>query len=96
MIDESDVRRLALLARVALDDDEAAALQRDCAAILAYVSELERVAAAEGENEDGGPLRNVLREDAAPRESGSYTEALLSAAPVRQGNYIRVKKILGE
>lgn len=37
---------------------------------------------------------NVMREDGEPHESGLYTEKLLSAAPQREGQYIKVKKIL--
>lgn len=37
---------------------------------------------------------NVMREDTEPHESGIYTEKLLSAAPQREGQYIKVKKIL--
>ena len=39
-------------------------------------------------------MRNVMREDANPHESGIYTEKMLEQAPAREGNYIKVKKIL--
>ena len=37
---------------------------------------------------------NVMREDVNPHESGLYTEKILEQAPTREGNYIKVKKIL--
>jgi Asp-tRNA(Asn)/Glu-tRNA(Gln) amidotransferase C subunit len=40
-------------------------------------------------------VRNVLREDANPHESATFTEAILKNAPSRQGDYFKVKKILG-
>ncbi len=39
-------------------------------------------------------LRNVMRPDENPHEAGIFTEALLSAAPAREGNRLLVKKIL--
>ena len=35
-----------------------------------------------------------MRDDVNPRESGTYTEVLVSAAPAREGDFVRVKKIL--
>ncbi len=35
-----------------------------------------------------------MRDDADPHEAGLYTEDLLKAAPGRDGNYVKVKKIL--
>jgi len=37
---------------------------------------------------------NVFREDENPNESGSQTETLLAEVPERQGDYIKVKRIL--
>jgi Asp-tRNA(Asn)/Glu-tRNA(Gln) amidotransferase C subunit len=39
-------------------------------------------------------VKNVLREDGEGHEPGLYTEKLLAAAPGREGQYIKVKKIL--
>ncbi len=35
-----------------------------------------------------------MREDGVGHDSGIHTEALLSAVPAREGNYLKVKKIL--
>ena len=94
MIDEAMVRHLARLARVALIDEEVAVLRRDCAAVLDYVSELERVAVEEEKEVPLDPVRNVMREDAAACEADVVPEVLLEAVPVREGPYVRVKKIL--
>ena len=37
---------------------------------------------------------NVMREDKDPHEAGLYTEKILEQAPAREGDYIKVKKIL--
>jgi Asp-tRNA(Asn)/Glu-tRNA(Gln) amidotransferase C subunit len=39
-------------------------------------------------------VKNVMREDGEPHESGKYTEALLKSAPKTADGYIEVKKIL--
>jgi len=40
-------------------------------------------------------LRNVMREDEPQNKSGEYTETILANAPSREGNWLKVKKILG-
>ena len=39
-------------------------------------------------------VRNVMREDGPAHETGAYSEALLKEAPAREGDAVRVKKIL--
>lgn len=41
-----------------------------------------------------GEIRNVFREDKNPHLSGEFTEDLLAEAPQRQGEFVKVKKIL--
>lgn len=87
-----DVQHLAALSRIGITEDEAVAFATDFGAILGYV---EQVTAISGEvGERTSPLRNVLREDVETHEPGAYTDALLAAAPVREGDYIHVKKVL--
>lgn len=96
MITREEIENLAALARIELGDEEKMTLQKDVGAILEYVSQIKEVftnANGAGAKSGGAPA-NVMREDGNPHESGLYTEQLLSAAPQREGNYIRVKKIL--
>jgi len=37
-----------------------------------------------------------MREDEVTNEAGQYTEAILNEAPHRKGQYVEVKKILGD
>lgn len=90
-----EVQHLADLARIALRDEEAAKLTGEFEEILGYVSEVQEIAVDTGEKKVG-LLHNVYREDVDPHEPGIYTEALLAAAPERDGQYLKVKKILGE
>ena len=63
--------------------------------ILEYVATIQKVSASATERTPSiVAQRNVMREDANPHETGLYTEALVGAAPRREGEYIKVKKIL--
>ena len=70
-------------------------LRREFDAILGYVGEVKDVSNDQHTDklENVGVL-NVMREDGEPHESGLYTGALLAQAPQREGEYIKVKKIL--
>ncbi len=92
-IELKDVEHLAGLARISISDSEKELLRHDLEEILSYVSNIKEVT-AEIPTPAAGELCNVLRIDAEPHESGIFTEALLSAAPARQGNRVVVKKIL--
>ena len=39
-------------------------------------------------------LRNIMRADENPHESGKYTEKLLKAAPARDGDRVAVKQVI--
>lgn len=93
-MEKKDIEHLALLARIRLTETEAQALAGDITKILGYVSEINSITADTDTEKKVGSLHSVMREDGEPHEPGIYTEALLSAAPERDGQYIKVKKIL--
>ena len=89
-----DVKALAQLARLEVSDEELAKLEKEIPGILAFVEQIQKVA---GDVPQKSPeLRNVMREDKDPHESGIHTETLLSAAPAREGNRIAVKQVLSK
>ena len=47
-----------------------------------------------GGRQEKARVRNVLRPDENPHEPGAFTEEILAEAPKRQGQYVKVKKIL--
>jgi aspartyl-tRNA(Asn)/glutamyl-tRNA(Gln) amidotransferase subunit C len=94
MITIKDIEKLAELSRVAISPEEKEAFRKDMDSILGYVDQVQKVSANLSEEKKAGILRNVMREDSNPHESGIYTETLISAAPKREGNYLKVKKIL--
>ncbi|PIQ66453.1 MAG: Asp-tRNA(Asn)/Glu-tRNA(Gln) amidotransferase GatCAB subunit C [Candidatus Zambryskibacteria bacterium CG11_big_fil_rev_8_21_14_0_20_42_18] len=101
-MDKEQVRNLAKLARIELKDEEAENLTHEFEAILDYVGEVKEVTDNFTPPSSGGAsklttddtLRNVFREDSNPHETGIYTKAVLEQAPMKAGNYIKVKKIL--
>ncbi len=93
MISPEDVKKLANLSRLALSDEEVVRFTRDIDAVLGYVGQITKVANS-GEKSEKPSVRNVLREDRDPHESGIYTETLLAEAPEREGDSLKVKKIL--
>ncbi len=87
--------KLATLARVRLSEDEAEHLSHEFEGILRYVGEVKSVAVTQAAPTPSDyPVRNVMRDDTPRHEAGVHTEALLAAAPAREGNYVKVKKIL--
>ena len=107
MIEIKDIEKLAELARLEVPASEKETLRKEIDSILEYVGQIReatnlnstKVKPSSSESEgltlvEKSDARNVLREDANPHESGIYTEFLLMEVPHREGNYVKVKKIL--
>jgi len=87
-----DIRALAKLARLEITDEEVAKLEKEIPTILGFVETIQK---AEARAENHSPsLRNVMREDTDAHESGVHTDALLGAAPTRDGDRIAVKQVV--
>jgi aspartyl-tRNA(Asn)/glutamyl-tRNA(Gln) amidotransferase subunit C len=89
----AEIARLAALARLSLEEREAAGLERDLAQILEYMRALDRVAAegpGDGSVEPAGP--DALREDLA--EEGAAREDALGGAPERDGGFFTVPAVV--
>lgn len=95
-MERKDIEHLAKLSRIEIGDVEADALAKDITSILAYVSDIEKITGSSAGEKIVGPLFNVMRTDEHSHEAGMYTEALLTLAPTRDGQYVKVKKIIGE
>ncbi|MBX4198991.1 Asp-tRNA(Asn)/Glu-tRNA(Gln) amidotransferase subunit GatC [Candidatus Parcubacteria bacterium] len=94
-MNKEEVLKLAKLARVGIGEDEADKLSHEFDAILKYVGEIKGAQMTNDQIPNSKPdLRNIMREDSNPHEAGIYTEAILSQAPQREGNFLKVKKIL--
>ena len=84
---------LAALARLSLGEEEKKKLLVEVDSILRYVGEIQKVSGGSVEKKPG-EVRNVFREDKDPHLSGEFSEDLLSEAPRRQDDFVKVKKIL--
>lgn len=87
-----DIRALAKLARLEVSDAEVEKLQKELPEIIGFVEAIQNAPVS---NDVPTPeLRNVTRDDANPYEGGAFSEALLNAAPNRQGDRIAVKQVI--
>jgi len=86
------VEKLAKLSRIKLSDDEKSRFNEEISSILEYVGQIQN--AASDIEREVGDVRNVMRKDEDPIESGKYTEDILSEAPQKKDSYVEVKKIL--
>ena len=92
-IDTDEVRRIARLARLTVDDDAARALSRDLAEILAYVDKLEAVdVSAVRATAHALELATRFRDDAVAIGLGA--EAGIQNAPERIADGFGVPKII--
>ncbi len=95
MITTADIEKLAELARIELTAPEKEALRKDIDGILGYVDQIKNAPVKTGEGARlKEPVRNVLRADEKPHETGANTEAIAAEFPKREGNSLKVKKIL--
>ncbi len=92
-ISTDDVRHLARLSALALDDDEVENLRADIANILTYVHNLEQLdtSGVEPTYQVTG-LSNVWRDDVVDAEMSP--ERLVSLAPQSKDTAIKVPKVL--
>ncbi len=97
MISKKEIKRLADLARIEISDGEAENLSGEMDAILDYVGQVSNFAASDSASRDGfdnNQIRNVMREDEVLHQPGQFSKELIAGFPDREGDYLKVKKIL--
>lgn len=94
MATKEDVRKLATLARVTVEDAELEKFTSEFDAILAYVGQLEALEIPADATEGKPALRNVMRADGEPTPARTYTEKLAEQFPARDGDALAVKQII--
>ena len=87
-----DIRALAALARLDINDTEVEKLEHEIPGILSFVETIQKIDITHAQHDTS--LRNVMRADADPHESGIHTQALLDAAPLVHGNRVVVRQVL--
>ena len=92
MTKEVNIAGLAKLARLEVADAELTKLEKEIPDILAFVETIQQ--APVSKEATSPALRNVMRADENPHESGKYTERLIKAAPASEDNRIVVKQVV--
>ncbi|MEO6945890.1 MAG: Asp-tRNA(Asn)/Glu-tRNA(Gln) amidotransferase subunit GatC [Nitrobacter sp.] len=92
-VDAATVRRIAHLARIAVDDAEVPALQGELNAILAFVEQLQEV------NVDGvEPMTSVMPMEMKKRadvvNDGEIADKIVANAPVTDDHFFLVPKVV--
>ncbi len=92
-IDKATVVKVARLARIAVSDDEAEALRGELNTILGFVEQLNEV-----DVEGVAPMTAVVHVPLKQREDvvteGGQAEKVLANAPVREGPFFAVPKVV--
>lgn len=95
-IDIEVIKKLAVLARVDMDENEMKEIGDSFGPILEYVGQVKEV--SESNVADRGNIGNVpfniTREDIVTNKSGEYTDKILDQAPNTENGYLKVKQIL--
>lgn len=92
-LDLAAVRRIARLARIRVDDVEAARMQSELNGILGWIDQLNEVDVTGVEPLTGGALMAMrMREDVVT--DGDQAEAVLANAPDRDGCFYGVPKVV--
>ena len=94
MINQDEVKKMAELSRIKMSDGELTELQGDLDKILDYVSTIQSAPTDDIPDAILPEHRNVMREDENPHDVGEFTEALLANVSEREGDYVKVKKVL--
>ena len=92
-VDAATVRRIAHLARIALDEGEIEPLQRELNAVLAFVEQLNDI-----DCEGIEPMTSVTPMQMKKRKDevtdGGIVDDILRNAPAREGDYFAVPKVV--
>ncbi len=94
MISTEEIKKLAGLARIEIKEEELAGLGNDMDSILEYVSQVKEISSEVEEMIELGDNFNVWREDNNLNEPGKFSKELIAEFPHREGDYLKVKKIL--
>lgn len=94
MLSAEDVRHIAHLARLGLDDAEVEMYRKDLSSILEYFTELDAVDTA-----DVAPIghitgmTNVYREDVAASVSDEERSLIMEQVPQTRSGFVKVKSV---
>ncbi len=100
---KEDLENVATLSRLSLTEVEKDKFLTEMKEILNYVGQVADMAGENIESSGGAAYgdqfldsfnKDEMREDAILNQGGDYTEKLLSDAPDRQGDFVKVSKVI--
>jgi len=94
MATTEEVKKLAGLARIKIEDAELEKFTSEFDAILAYVGQIEKLNISSDGVKEKQFLRNVMRDDGKPNASGEYTDKIVEQFPSKENNALSVKQII--
>jgi aspartyl-tRNA(Asn)/glutamyl-tRNA(Gln) amidotransferase subunit C len=94
MISKEQVKHVATLARLKIDDKEADQYSAELSKVLGYIDQLNEVAVVKQIDVDASGLVNRLRADKAVVWDAAERQAALQQAEVVENNLIKVPKII--
>ncbi|MFM2330551.1 MAG: Glu-tRNAGln amidotransferase subunit [Candidatus Parcubacteria bacterium] len=94
MATTEDVKKLAALSRIRVEDAELEKFTGEFDAILAYVGQLEKLELPKAGEGEKPALYNVMRADGEPHAPGAHTEKIAEQFSAREGDALAVKQII--
>lgn len=96
MIPKEEVQRIAKLARIELTEQEIEKMQKELSAVFDYFTVLKeaRISRVRKIMKGKNKAENATRQDQVLPQNANLAGDLISAAPSRGDNYIKVKKVL--
>ena len=95
-MDIETIKKLAIMARVDMDEKEMKEIGDSFGPILSYVGQIQEVSESSNSNhqEIGDVPFNIMREDVVTNKGGEYTDRILGQAPATENGFLKVKQIL--
>ncbi len=91
----NDIKHLATLSRLHLEDAEIQEYTEQFDEIVAYVDKIKEITSeSDSQIIESNEVKNVLREDVV--SSYENPENIINEAPSHQDNFVKVKKILNQ
>ncbi len=94
MATATEVKKLAALARIKVEDAELEKFTKEFDAILAYIGQLKKLDVSQDPKGEKLLLRNIMRADGEPHVAGKYTKKLVAQFPAHEGDALSVKQII--
>jgi len=95
MSSDFDIQKVAELARIKVDDVQAAELTNSIESVLGFIDQIKQADVPDVEPKDFFRLtKNRLRADVNPDAVGTYTDVIMRVAPNSKDGYFKVKKMI--